>query len=137
MICGIGIDLVEIDRIEKILKRWGERFTDRVYTEDELEYCQKRAHPATHFAARFAAKEAFLKSIGVGLAGEITLKDIEVLTNQQGKPYLNFSDRIKPILNRCGGTPAVHLSITHTSKYATAVVVLENRVPSSEFKVPS
>lgn len=125
MICGIGIDLVEIDRIEKILKRWGEKFTERVYSESEIEYCQKRAHPATHYAARFAAKEAFLKSIGVGLAGEINLKDIEVLTDQQGKPYLNVRTKIKPVLSRYGVKTAVHLSITHTGTHATAVVVLE------------
>lgn len=125
MICGTGIDLVEIDRIEKILKRSGERFTGRVYSEDEIEYCQKRARPATHFAARFAAKEAFLKSIGVGFAGKIALKDIEVLTDQQGKPYFNINDSMKTILNRWGDTPVVHLSITHTGKNAAAVVVLE------------
>ncbi len=125
MICGTGIDLVEIDRIEKILRRSGEKFTGRVYSEDEIEYCQKRARPATHFAARFAAKEAFLKSIGVGFAGKIALKDIEVLTDQQGKPYFNINDSMKTILNRWGGTPVVHLSITHTGKNAAAVVVLE------------
>ena len=136
MICGIGIDLVEIHRIEEILKRWGEKFTGRIYSEGEIEYCRKRAHPAIHYAARFAAKEAFLKSVGVGLAGGIRLKDIEVLSNQQGKPDLNLHNKAKTILNR-HGIPAVHLSITHTSKYAAAVVVLEKRVPSFEFKVPS
>jgi holo-[acyl-carrier protein] synthase len=126
MICGIGIDLVEIYRIEKILKKWGEKFTGRVYSESEIEYCQKRAHPAVHYAARFAAKEAYLKSIGIGLAGGVRLKDIEVIRNQQGKPDLNLHNKAKTILNRYG-TPAVHLSITHTKNYATAVVVLEKQ----------
>ncbi|MEA1936058.1 MAG: holo-ACP synthase [Thermodesulfobacteriota bacterium] len=130
MICGIGIDLVEIHRIEEILKRWGKKFTSKIYSEGEIEYCRNRSHPAIHYAARFAAKEAFLKSVGVGLAGGIRLKDIEVLSNQQGKPDLKLHNKAKTILNRHGDIPAVHLSITHTSKYSAAVVVLEKRVPS-------
>ena len=126
MICGIGIDLVEIRRIENILKKWGEKFTGRVYSESEIEYCQKHAHPAIHYAARFAAKEAFLKSIGIGLAGGARLKDIEVIRNQQGKPGLNLHNKAKTISNRYG-TLTVHLSITHTKNYATAVVVLEKQ----------
>ena len=124
MICGIGIDLVEIYRIEKILKKWGKRFTERVYSESEIEYCRERARPAIHYAARFAAKEAFLKSIGVGLAGGLGLKNIEVLNNQRGDPYLNLHNRAKTILDN-HGILSIHLSISHTDKYATAVVVVE------------
>ena len=128
MICGVGIDLVEVQRIENILKRWGEKFTGRVFTESEIEYCRKRARPAIHYAARFAAKEAFLKSIGVGLAGGLRMKDIEALNDQHGKPVLNLHNKAKVTLNKNGIlSTTVHLSISHTDRYATAVVILERR----------
>ncbi len=127
MICGVGIDLVEVQRIENILKRWGEKFTGRVFTESEIEYCRKHAHPAIHYAARFAAKEAFLKSIGVGLAGGLRMKDIEALNDQHGKPGLNLHNKAKVTLNKNGISTTVHLSISHTARYATAVVILERR----------
>jgi len=124
MICGVGIDMVEVQRIENILKRWGDKFTGRVFTESEIEYCRKRARPAIHYAARFAAKEAFLKSIGVGLAGGLEIKDIEALNDQHGKPVLNLHNKAKVTLNK-NGAATVHLSISHTARYATAVVILE------------
>lgn len=128
MICGVGIDLVEVQRIENILKRWGKGFTGRVFTESEIEYCRKRARPAIHYAARFAAKEAFLKSIGVGLAGGLRMKDIEALNDQHGKPVLNLHNKAKVTLNKNGIlSTTVHLSISHTDRYATAVVILERR----------
>lgn len=127
VIHGTGIDLVEIPRIEKILKRWDEKFTDRVYSKSEIEYCRKHAHPAIHYAARFAAKEAFLKGMGTGLTGGLRLKDIEVVSDQQGKPVLNLHNHAKAALNH-HGIEAVHLSISHTNTYAVAVVVLERKV---------
>lgn len=68
MIVGIGIDLVEVPRMQRILGRWGHRFLARVYTPEEIAYCQARALPAMHYAARFAAKEAAMKAMGTGLA---------------------------------------------------------------------
>jgi holo-[acyl-carrier protein] synthase len=127
MICGTGIDLVEVQRIEKILKRWGERFTGRVYSESEIEYCRKRSNPAIHYAARFAAKEAFLKSIGV--RDGVRLKDIEVLNNQGGKPDLKLHNKAKVTL-KDNDIHSVHLSISHTDRYATVVVILERKVTS-------
>ena len=73
MIFGIGTDLVEVSRVEKILQKWGEKFLKKVFSQNEIEYCKKKAFPAIHFAARFAAKESFLKSLGIGLGmGEVT-----------------------------------------------------------------
>lgn len=124
MIYGIGTDLVEISRIEKIIKRWGERFTEKVYSQKEIDYCQKKADPAIHYAARFAAKESFLKSLGIGLGMGVSLKDIEVVNTPQGSPQLHMNERIQMILDKHGVT-TVHISMTHTREHAHAVVVLE------------
>jgi holo-[acyl-carrier protein] synthase len=124
MIYGIGTDLVEINRIEKILTRWGERFTEKVYSKNEISYCQHKANPAMHYADRFAAKESFLKSLGIGLGMGISLKDIEVINNPQGSPHVHMNEKIKEVLGNHGIT-AVHVSMTHTRENAQAVVVLE------------
>jgi len=124
MIYGIGTDLVEVKRMEKILKRWGERFAEKVYSQNEVTYCQTKAYPAIHYAARFAAKESFLKSLGIGLGMGVALKDIEVINNPQGSPQLHMNERIKGILDKRGIT-AVHVSMTHTREHAQAMVVLE------------
>ena len=124
MIYGIGTDLVEVSRIERILQRWGEHFVMKVYSHDEIDYCKRRASPAQHFAARFAAKESFLKSLGIGLGMGVSLKDIELINNQDGKPMLRIHRKAESILCE-EGIKAVHVSVTHTNKYAHTVVILE------------
>ncbi len=124
MIYGIGTDLVEVNRIERILKRWGERFTARVYSHNEINYCENRACPAMHYAARFAAKESFLKSLGIGLGMGVKLKDIEVINNPQGSPQFRIHERVKSILDKVG-VSSIHVSMTHTRDHAQAIVVLE------------
>jgi len=124
MIQGIGTDIVEVSRIEKIIEKWGSRFIERVYTPGEIEYCSKKAFPAMHFAARFAVKESILKSLGIGLGKGLRLRDIEVLNNQEGSPFLQSNDAVKEVFRR-RGISGVHISITHTKKYAQAVVILE------------
>jgi len=78
MIVGTGIDIVNIDRIERLMTRWGGVFLSRVFTETEIVWCQQKARPPECFAIRFAAKEAFLKAIGWGLRNGIQWTDIEV-----------------------------------------------------------
>ncbi|MGZ3577572.1 MAG: holo-ACP synthase [Syntrophales bacterium] len=124
MIHGIGTDLVEVSRIERILKKWGDRFLQRVYANDEIEYCRNKAFPAIHFAARFAAKESFLKSLGIGLGMGVKLKEIEVSNNELGSPVLKVNKKLGNILDNLG-VNAVHVSMTHTREHAHAIVVLE------------
>jgi holo-[acyl-carrier protein] synthase len=124
MIHGIGTDFIEVSRIDKILQRWGDRFTGRVYSLDEINYCQNKAFPAMHYAARFAAKESFLKSLGIGLGMGVKLREIEVINNTQGRPVLKIHQRIKDNLDKLGIT-AMHISITHTREHAHAIVILE------------
>ncbi len=123
MIHGIGIDLVQIERIAKILDRWEDRFTERVFTGEEIEYCRNTAVPEVHFSARFAVKEAFLKSAGFGLGEGIKLTDIE-LGKKRHVPVLRLHGKAKEFI-RAQGIKNSHVSLSHTGGYATAVVILE------------
>ncbi|MCX5850396.1 MAG: holo-ACP synthase, partial [Deltaproteobacteria bacterium] len=79
MIYGIGIDLVENNRLEKIIEKWGSKFLERVFSPGEIKYCGKHVQSSTHYGARFAAKESFLKALGIGLGRGVKLDDIEVV----------------------------------------------------------
>ncbi|MBU0651222.1 holo-ACP synthase, partial [bacterium] len=95
MIYGIGADIVENKRIENILKESDQKFLDRVFTAQEIVYAKSKKNPVPFFAVRFAAKEAFLKALGTGLRGNISLKDIEVIKDDLGKPEIVVNDVIK------------------------------------------
>lgn len=129
MIYGAGIDIVEVQRMAEIIARWGNRFLYRVFSPGEVEYCHKCALPAMHYAARFAAKESFLKSLGIGLGMGLSLQEIEVVNDQRGKPEVRLRGRAEGILHNLG-VSATHLSLSHTRHSATAVVVLEKAGPS-------
>jgi holo-[acyl-carrier protein] synthase len=126
MICGIGIDLVENDRLDRIIARWGSKFLRRVYTEGEIEYCEKHVQSSINFGARFAAKESFLKALGIGMGMGVKLNEIEVVHDEKGKPDLFLhGEAKKQIENRTVGK--IHLSLTHTRNYSTAIVLLEKK----------
>ena len=125
MIVGIGIDLVDIDRIRSMLGRQGERLTTRLFTARESAYAMKRANPAMHLAARLAAKEAAFKALsGNDLARGVGWKEIEVLSTEHG-PDLLFHGLAKERAGEIGVTK-VHVTLTHTHSMAAAVVVLES-----------
>ena len=124
MIYGIGIDLVENDRLANIIERWGLNFLDRIFSEGEIDYCSRHAQAAIHFSARFAAKESFLKALGMGLGMGVKLKEIEVVVDKNGKPDLLLQGEAKTQIEK-RNIEKTHLSLTHTRNYATAVVLLE------------
>lgn len=126
MICGIGVDLVEIGRMRAVLERWGDRFTRRVFTPDEIAICRKRAFPSSAFALRFAAKEAFAKAMGLGMTRGMIWRDIEVFNDSRGKPGLKIHGRSARVCSERGVTD-IHLSLTDEKAYGIAMVVLENR----------
>jgi holo-[acyl-carrier protein] synthase len=120
MITGIGIDSVMVSRIaEKIRK---EDFKLKIFSANEIEYCEKNAHPAEHFAARFAVKEAFLKAIGSGLGISYELNQIEVSNKENGQPEIMLLGEFKTLEEKWN---KVHVSLTHTDTIASAVVILE------------
>ena len=124
MIIGTGIDLVNIERIEHLLSRWGALFWRRIFTESEITRCQRQARPSECFALRFAAKEAFLKAIGLGLREGIHWTDIEVVNDPLGKPSLSLHRRAREIFQTLGIRQAL-LTLSHDRPYAVAHVLLE------------
>jgi len=124
VIVGIGIDIVAVDRIQHLSHRWGNRFLRRIFTEKEIAYSFKKRTPYPHLAARFASKEALLKAIGRGIYNGIILKQIEVINDKSGVPYLNLHGYIKKIIIE-KGVSRIHLSISHDGGYAAAQVILE------------
>ena len=124
MIYGVGIDLVENSRMERIIGKWGPKFLNRIFSEGEMEYCGRHAHSSTHYGARFAAKESFLKALGIGLGMGVKLSDIEVVSDKNGKPSLALSGEAKSQIEKRKITK-IHLSLTHTKQYASAIVLLE------------
>src|ERR1700704_5143531 len=112
MITGIGIDVVQNDRIRDSLQRFGDRFLNRIYTEGEIEYCKKCAQPEIHYAARWAAKEAAFKALGTGWAAGVKWKDVEVERLASGKPELQLYDQALALAAATGVT-RFHVSLTH------------------------
>lgn len=124
MIRGTGLDLVEISRMADSLARHGASLRDRVFTPGEQAYCEAQARPELHYAARFAAKEAFSKAIGTGIGGDASWRDIAVAHDERGRPTLEVTGAALQRMHALGATSA-HLSITHAGDYAAAVVIIE------------
>ncbi len=125
MIIGTGIDLVEIERIQQSMDRFGERFLNRIYTPAELAYCLRKRNAAESLAARFAAKEAGAKALGTGISRGVHWHEIEVVREPGGRPGICFRGRAAEIARHLGVANTA-LSLTHTGSLAMASVVLEN-----------
>lgn len=124
MILGTGIDLAEVPRIRAAAERYGARFIERVFTEKEIAYVERKANKYERYAARFAAKEAGMKAIGTGWRGGVRWQDFEVTNLKSGRPTLTFHGKAGEYARRLG-VERVHLSLTHTAEYGQAFVVLE------------
>jgi holo-[acyl-carrier protein] synthase len=125
MIIGSGIDLVEIERIQKAVDRYGQRFLNRVFGKDEQAYCLRKRNSAESFAARFAAKEAAAKALGTGISQGVSWLEIEVVREPSGRPTLRFHGRAAAMAGHMG-TVNSSLSLTHSTGLAIASVVLED-----------
>jgi holo-[acyl-carrier protein] synthase len=123
MIKGIGVDIIEVARIRRLLER-DNHFAERVFSESEIAYCQKKHRREQHYAARFSAKEAFLKALGTGFRGDIGWRDISVANDELGKPGIVLSGRARRRFSKLG-LRRVHLTLTHTHDVAVACVVIE------------
>ena len=125
MIYGIGIDLIKVARMQEAVERWGNKFLERVFTEEEIAHCYRARNPYLSFAVRFAAKEALIKAIGT-TAGA-SFKDIEVLNDELGKPYITVTGKIKVFFD-IKDIRKAHLSLSHEKEYGVASVVLEKKM---------
>ena len=124
MIVGTGVDISEVDRIAAAVKRFGDRFLQRVFTPAEIRYCLGKPNAAERLAARFAAKEAGMKAIGTGLHYGVTWQDVEVLRMPGQRPILQFHSKAAEFAARLG-CKRTHLSLSHTKEQAIAYVILE------------
>jgi holo-[acyl-carrier protein] synthase len=124
MITGIGIDVVQNERIQDSIRRFGDRFLNRIYTDGEREYCWNSANPAIHYAARWAAKEAAFKALGTGWAAGVKWKDVEVERLKSGKPELRLHGEALALAEAAGAI-RFYVSLTHDQLISCAVVIFE------------
>ncbi len=123
-ILGIGIDLVDCDRIENSIERFGDRFLRRVFTDGEIAYAQSMKFPARHLAARFAAKEALSKAFGTGIGKAMGWRDLDVQKHESGEPFVVLSGGAEKMAND-RGVERVWISLSHTDKSGMATIILE------------
>ncbi len=130
-ITGLGVDLVEIERMRQAIAR-RPRILDRLFSDEERSYCQARNKPEIHYAMRFAAKEAVLKALGTGFAG-MRFRDVEVVRDERGRPYPRLSGRAAEVAE-AAGVVEMHLSLsfTHTNAVASAVAITAAMRPRRE-----
>ena len=124
MIIGIGTDIIEVDRINRLVGKYGQRFIDKVFTPHEQEVCLGAANQGQRLAARFAAKESVMKALGTGWAQGVRFKDIEIPSSEKQRPQVQLQGAAAERARKLGGT-TWHLSLTHIDCFAVAFVVLE------------
>ncbi len=121
MILGIGVDIIEIDRIKKVIDRFDFRFLNKIYTENEIEYCINKVNKYQHFAARFAAKEAIYKALSEAEQKIANWKNIEVFNQKNGLPIVKTSGKLKEYLS---DDKEIKLSISHSENYVVCFAIL-------------
>ncbi len=124
MIAGLGTDIVEIDRIIRMLEKFGEAFRRRICTPSELTEADRRRHASTYYAGRWAVKEATAKALGCGIGEHCAFTDVELANAPSGAPYLKLSGKAAEYAAARGGG-RFHVSLSHEATYATAVVIWE------------
>ena len=120
---GVGIDLVNISRVEKISARWETRFLSRIFTEDEQDYCRKRRNPHPHLAARWAVKEAAVKALRLDRSVTFNWREIETVNDVSGRPLVRMTGAIRRQADHLG-VAQIHVSLSHDRDYAIASVTL-------------
>lgn len=130
MILGIGIDIIEVGRIQASYERFGERFLNRILHPNEISYCLSHKAPGPFLAARFAAKEAISKAFGTGIGAELGWQDMEVGRKPSGEPFVILHGPGEKLL-QARGARAVRISLSHTQAHATAVAILESHAAVS------
>ena len=126
MIIGNGIDIIDINRIRRVINKYGNRFKKRCFSDNEIERSDKRLNSAESYAKRYAAKEACAKALGTGLARGVFWKDIEVVNNRYGKPFIKLHGKAKDIFSNMDKAPdtKIEVSLSDEKKYAIANVII-------------
>ena len=122
-ILGVGMDIVETNRIADSIERFGDGFLHRIFTEDEMAYANSMKFPHLHLAARFAAKEAISKAFGTGIGHEMGWRELEIIREPSGAPRVRLHGKAEDFA-KARGVQAVHVSLSHTADYGAASVVI-------------
>ena len=131
MIVGLGTDIVEVERIAKMIADHGDHFLESVFTPGEIAHCSGRRESAPHYAGRWAAKEAVMKVLGTGFTNEVGWTDIEVVTQPSGQPVIALHGTTRQVADRLG-VVNVLVSLSHTKHYATATAIGLGDSPPSQ-----
>jgi holo-[acyl-carrier protein] synthase len=121
MVIGIGIDIIEISRIQKSIERFGDHFLNKIFTKGEIEYCINKANKYQHFAARFSAKEAVAKAMSTGWNNEFSWQNIEVFNAPTGMPYVKLTGKLESFL---ADGKQLKISMSHSENYTTCVAII-------------
>jgi holo-[acyl-carrier protein] synthase len=125
MIFGIGIDTIEVARIQRAIETYGDQFLRRIYSEEEIRYCSRKPRLYEHYAARFAAKEAYAKALGTGVRRAFIWRKVVIQNEWSGQPFITLRDEMAERASKIiGGDYKIHLSITHTRDIAEAIVTI-------------
>jgi len=130
MILGVGIDIIEVERIRDSYQRFGERFVNRILHAEEIAYCLRHRNPAPFIAARFAAKEAISKAFGTGIGSSLGWHDMEVRRKESGEPFVVMHGKGSELFAQRNAR-ALLISLSHTESYASAVAILEGSPPAT------
>ncbi len=126
ILLGLGTDIIEVERVRGVIERQGERFLQRVFTEEERSYCAGMKHPHKHYAARFAAKEAVAKCFSTGIGAELGWRSVSIYHGERHQPLVRLDEAALKLLAQVGATD-VHVSLSHTETVAMAVAALIRR----------
>ena len=121
MVIGIGIDIIEIDRIKSNVEKYGDEFLTKVFTSNEIEYCRPKANKYQHFAARYSAKEAVYKALATGWQEGLSWQDIEITNEPNGMPVANLSGKLKKFF---ADDKELKISMSHSRNYVTCVAII-------------
>lgn len=121
MVIGIGVDIIEIDRIKKSVDDYGEQFLKKVYTPGEIDYCLSKKNKYQHLAARFAAKEAIYKAISSNWDSELSWQDMEIINAPNGMPEVKFKGHLQEFLS---GGKSLKISMSHSRDYVACVAIV-------------
>lgn len=125
MLIGLGIDIVQNDRIESMIRKWGDKFISKFFSEKEIEVLSKTRNRNQRLAANFAVKEAFVKAMGTGFRNGMKFRYIEVRRDSLGKPFIHTYGKVRELIED-KGVANIHTSISHEKDYSVAIVIFEN-----------
>lgn len=121
MVIGIGIDIIEIARVKKSIDTFGDSFLNKIYTQNELDYCLAKHNKYQHLAARFAAKEAIYKALASGWEKDATWKSMEIINEPNGLPVVKFIGKLKEFMS---DDKDIKISLSHSDNYVTCIAII-------------